>query len=125
MADNGVQSEREEFGGARIQILGTNPDEPENGRIFVWTKMAWYERIEGQWGDVAFTPVAESEEELRELVLRDAPEADLVELSGEFKQTVSEEFIEQSPSIPDSPDDIREDVDEDNEDEQEFHTHDL
>jgi hypothetical protein len=69
--------------------------------------------------------VAESEEELRELVLRDAPEADLVELSGEFKQTVSEEFIEQSPSIPDSPDDIREDVDEDNEDEQEFHTHDL
>jgi len=125
MADNGVQSEREEFGGARIQILGTNPDEPENGRIFVWTKMAWYERIEGQWGDVAFTPVAESEEELRELVLRDAPEADLVELSGEFKQTVSEEFIEQSPSIPDSPDDIREDVDEDNEDEQEFHTPDL
>jgi hypothetical protein len=125
MADNGVQSEREEFGGARIQILGTNPDEPENGRIFVWTKMAWYERIEGQWGDVAFTPVAESEEELRELVLRDAPEADLDELSGEFKQTVSEEFIEQSPSIPDSPDDIREDVDEDNEDEQEFHTHDL
>ena len=77
MANNEGQSEREEFGGARIQILGTNPDEPENGRIFVWTKMAWYERIECQWGDVAFTPVAESEEELRELVLRDAPEADL------------------------------------------------
>ena len=82
MANSEGQSEREEFRGARIQIMGTNPDDPENGRIFVWTKMAWYERLEGQWGDVAFTPVAESEEELRELVTRDDPEADLSELTG-------------------------------------------
>jgi hypothetical protein len=87
--------------------------------------MAWYERLEGQWGDVAFTPVAESEEELRELVTRDDPEADLSELTGEFRDTVSEEFIGQSPSIPDSPEDNSEEIDEDNEDEQEFHTHDL
>ena len=127
MANNEGQSEREEFGGARIQILGTNPEDPENGRIFVWTKMNWFERIEGQWGDVAFTPVAESEEELRELVARESPDADLVELTGEFKDTVAEEFIGQSPSIPVSADEGNEEIDEDadDEDEEEFHTHDL
>jgi hypothetical protein len=125
MANDEGQSEREEFRGARIQILGTNPDDPENGRVFVWTKMGWFERLEGQWGDVAFTPVAESEEELRELILRDNPEADLNELGGGFRKKVSEEFIEQSPSYPDSPEDSSEETDEDNEDEQENHTHDL
>ena len=125
MVDNGEQSEREEFRGARIQILGTNPDDPENGRVFVWTKMGWFERLEGQWGDVAFTTVAESERELRELISRDNPEADLNELGGEFRKKVSEEFIEQSPSYPDSPEDSSEETDEDNEDEQENHTHDL
>ena len=122
--DEGL-TERQEFGGARIQILGTNPDEPDNGRIFVWTKMAWFERLEGQWGDVAFTPVAESEKELRELVLQDDPEADLVELGGEFGKQVAEEFISQSPSIPESVEDSNAETDEDNDDDQGFHTHDL
>ena len=122
--DEGL-TERQEFGGARIQILGTNPDEPDNGRVFVWTKMAWFERLEGQWGDVAFTPVAESEKELRELVLLDDPEADLVELGGEFGKQVAEEFISQSPSIPESVEDSNAETDEDNDDDQGFHTHDL
>ena len=122
--DEGL-TERQEFGGARIQILGTNPDEPDNGRVFVWTKMAWFERLEGQWGDVAFTPVAESEKELRELVLLDDPEADLVELGGEFGKQVAEEFISQSPSIPESVEDSNAETDKDNDDDQGFHTHDL
>ena len=125
MANDEGQTEREEFRGAPIQILGTNPDDPEEGRIFVWTKMGWFERLEGQWGDVAFTPVAESEEELRELISRDNPQADVTELGGEFRKKVSEEFIEQSPSYPDSPEDSSGEIDEDNEDEQENHTHDL
>ena len=125
MANDEGQTEREEFRGAPIQILGTNPDEPDNGRVFVWTKMGWFERLEGQWGDVAFSPVAESEEELKEIVSRDNPEADLTELGGEFRKQVTEEFIEQSPSYQESPEDSREETDEDNEDEQENHTHDL
>ena len=125
MPDDEGQTERQEFRGAPVQILGTNPDDPEEGRVFVWTKMAWFERLEGQWGDVAFTPVAESEAELRELVSRDDPEADLVELGGEFRKQAVEEFIAQSPSVPESPEDSNSETDEDNEDEQEFHTHDL
>ena len=125
MANDEGQTEREEFRGAPIQILGTNPSDPEEGRIFVWTKMGWFERLEGPWGDVAFTSAAESEEELRELISRDNPQADLTELRGEFRKKVSGEFIEQSPSYPDSPEDSSEETDEDNEDEQENHRHDL
>ena len=122
MVDNGGQSEREEFRGARIQILGTNPDTPEEGRIFVWTKMGWFERLEGQSGNVAFTPVADSEEELRELISRDNAQADLHELSGEYRKMVSEEFIEQSRSYSDFPEDSNEEPDEDD---QEYHQHGL
>ena len=122
MADNGGQSEREEFRGARIQILGTNPESPEKGRIFVWTKMGWFERLEGPPGNVAFTHVADSEEELRELISRDNAQADLHELGGKNRKKVSEEFIEQSRSYSDSPEDSREEPDEDD---QEYHQHGL
>jgi len=122
MVDNGEYSEREESRGTKIQILGTNPDNPKKGRIFVWTKMGWFERLVGQNGDVAFTPVAESEEELRELISRDNPNSDLGDLRGKYRKMVSEEFIEQSPSYSDSPEDSSEESDDD--EEQEYKQHD-
>jgi hypothetical protein len=121
--NNEENSEREESRGAKIQILGTNPEDPANGRIFVWTKMGWLERLEGQSGDVAFTPIAESEEELREVISRDNPNADLDDIGGEFRKKVSEEFIEQSPSYSDSPEDSNEEADDD--EDQEYKEHDL
>jgi hypothetical protein len=120
-ADRG-HSEREESRGAKIQILGTNPDNPEKGRIFVWAKMGWFERLEGPSGDIAFTPIADSEEELRELISRDNRNTDLDDLRGKYRKRVSEEFIEQSPSYSDSSEDSSEESD-DNE-EQEYHMHD-
>ena len=122
MVDNGGHSEREESRGAKIQILGTNPDNPENGRIFVWTKMGWFERLEGQSGDIAFTPIADSEEELRELISRDNPSAALDDLRGKYRKKVSGEFIEQSPSYSDSSEDSSEESADD--EEQEYHQHD-
>ncbi len=123
MADDKGHSEREESRGAQIQILGTNPDNPDKGkgRIFVWTKMGWFERLEGPSGDIAFTPIADSEEELRELISRDNPNTDLDDLRGKFRKRVSEEFIEQSPSYSDSPEDSSEESDDE---EQEYHLHD-
>ena len=120
MADYG-HPEREEFRGAQIQILSTNPDSPEEGRIFVWTKMGWFERLEGESGNIAFTPVADSEEELREFISRDNPKANLQELVGNAKRQFSEEFIEQSRSYVESPDDSKE---EPADDDQESHQHD-
>jgi len=109
---------------AGLRIYGTNPVEPEEGRIFVWTQSGWFERIEGTSGNVAFTPVADSEEELRELIARDDPALDLIMLGREFGQIVAEEFNEQSPDYRDTPVySEEEDVDED--EDQEFHQHDL
>jgi hypothetical protein len=122
MVDTGEYSEREESRGAKIQILGTNPDNPEKGRIFVWTKMGWFERLEGQSGDVAFTPIADSEKRLRELLSRDNPDTDLDDLRGKYRKKVSEEFIEQSPSYSDSSEDSSEEFDDD--EEQKYHQHD-
>jgi hypothetical protein len=123
MSGKEENSEREESRGAKIQILGTNPDNPEQGRIFVWTKMGWFERLEGPSGDIAFTPIAESEEELREVISRDNPNADLDDIKGEYREKVSEEFIEQSPSYSDSAEDSSEEADDD--EEQAYEEHDL
>jgi hypothetical protein len=123
MINNEENSEREESRGAKIQILGTNPEDPANGRIFVWTKMGWFERLEGQSGDIAFTPIAESEKELREVISRDNPNTDLDDIRGEFRKKVSEEFIEQSPSYSDSPEDSSEEADDD--EDQAYQEHNL
>ena len=123
MGNNDAIPEREETSGAKIQIMGTQPDNPEEGRIFVWTKMAWFERLEGQSGDVAFTPIAESEKELREVISRDNPNAELYDITGAFRKQVVEEFIDQSSSYADSPEDSV--VEAEDDEEQEYHEHDL
>ena len=107
MANNDAIPEREETSGTKIQIMGTNPDNPVDGRIFVW----------------AFTPIAESEKELREVISRDNPDAELCDITGEFRKQVVEEFIDQSPSYSDSPEDSV--VEAEDDEEQEYHEHDL
>jgi hypothetical protein len=94
---------REEFRGARPRIFGTDPDNPEHGRIFIWTKMGWFERVEGPWGDVTFTPVADSEDQLKDWISRNNPDVDLVEMDNEFGRTVFQEFIEEEPLYPEAP----------------------
>jgi len=115
-----VDNEEKEFSGAKIQILGTNPEHPIEGRVFVWTKMGWFERLEGPSGDVAFSHVADSQEELEEYIARDNPMAELQEIVGMYRKTVSEEFIGQSLSYSEPPGDSTEDPDEDD---QEYHQH--
>jgi hypothetical protein len=85
--------------------------------------MGWFERLEGPSGDIAFTPIADSEEELRELISRDNPNTDLDDLRGKYRKRVSEEFMEQSSSYSDSSEDSSEESDDD--EEQEYHQHDL
>jgi hypothetical protein len=98
-------------------------ENPEDGRVFIWTKTGWLERIEGASGDVAFTPIAESEDELREIISRDDPSADLYTLGREYRKMVSEEFVAQSEDYADSPEYSVEEQTED--DDQQYHQHDL
>jgi hypothetical protein len=60
---------------------------------------------------------------LRELILQDNPDADLDDLRGRYREKVSEEFIEQSPSYSDDSEDSSEEADDD--EEQEYHQHDM
>jgi hypothetical protein len=71
--------------------------------------MGWFEREEGKLGDVAFTQIADSENELRRLISIEDPKADLIKASGEFRKMVSTEFMDQEPMNPDSADNYNED----------------
>ena len=123
MVEGRQQTERDEFRGARLRIYGTNTDNPDEGRIFVWTKTGWFERIEGSSGNIAFAPIADSEADLRESIKRDNPSADLIELGGEYRKMVSEEFLEQSTSYRDYPGSSRDEPSDEDEDQQ-YHQHD-
>ena len=96
---------REAYQGSEPRAFGTNPDNPPAGRIFVWTQAGWFEREEGPWGNVVFTPIAESEDELRSSLERDNPDVDLVELEDEYGRMVCEEFAENAemPLYPEAP----------------------
>jgi hypothetical protein len=98
---------RDQFRGASPRVFGTNPDDPESGRIFIWTPMGWFERLEGPWGNVTFTPVADDEDQLREWLSRDHQDLDLVELdeNEDIGKTVCEEFLEniEQPLYPEAP----------------------
>jgi hypothetical protein len=122
MVESRRQTESDEFRGARLRIYGTNQDNPDEERVFVWTKTGWFERIEGSQGNVAFTPVAESEAEMRELIARDNPAADLFELGGDFRKTVAEEFLEQSITAQDYPE-ATQGESEDEDENQQYHQH--
>ncbi len=98
---------RDEFRGARPRIYGTNATDPEHGRTFVWSKVGWFERVEGPWGDVTFSPVADSEDELKSWLAQSIPDLDLVELdvNRDFGKMVFEEFQEQAETAlyPEAP----------------------
>ena len=123
MVEDREDMNEEELRGAPLQIFGTDPDNPEEGRIFVWTKMGWFEREKGSSGDIAFVRVAQSENELRQFISRDNPSYDLVTLGRKYTKMVSREFTEQSPSPFDSPG--HSDEESADEDDQEYHQHDL
>ncbi len=87
--------------GAEPAAFTTNPDDPfDEGRIFVWSKMGWFERLEGPTGNVEFMPIAKSEHEMHEML----GEEELVYLGDQEEgQLVVSEFLEQSPLWPESP----------------------
>ncbi|MDI6858695.1 MAG: hypothetical protein QME71_10315 [Dehalococcoidia bacterium] len=85
------------------RVFATNADEPEEGRVFVWSLARWYERLEGELGGVVFSPITDSEEELRAML--NAEGLDMTELDDEFARDVREEFREQDILYPAAPED--------------------
>ena len=116
-------TERDENQKVIIQVMGTNRDNPDEGRIFVWTKKGWFERVLGISGGVAFEPVAGSEDELKEYISRENPAAELVELDARYRKRVAEEFSERSQSYREASEDWREEATDEDENQQ-YHQHD-
>jgi hypothetical protein len=90
------------FDGARPRVFVTNPSDPEEGRTFVWAKARWYERLEGEMGDVAFSHITDSEEELRSWLIEETG-LESTEVDGEYAETVRQEFLDQTPLYPEAP----------------------
>jgi len=85
------------------RIFSTHPKYPENGRTFIWAWTEWFERLEGDSGAVSFTPVADSEPELRRWLVLQKRDRDITEITGEFARDVKDEFLEQVPLFPEAP----------------------
>ena len=86
------------------RVFATNPDDPESGRVFVWAEARWFERVDGasELGAVEFSPIGDSEPELREWLREQGLEID--ELDDEFATIVRDEFLNQQPLYPEGSD---------------------
>lgn len=98
----GHDAKHELFRGTRPRVLTNNPEDPFGGRIFVWAWTQWFEREEGASGAVTFTPVADSEKELRGWLAQQGP-YDLTEMEGDACLMVRDEFLDQVPLYPEAP----------------------
>ncbi len=85
------------------KIFTTNPRNPQTGHTFVWAWTEWFEREEGDSGAVSFTPIADSEPELRKWLSLHHHESELSEIKGLFARDVRDEFLEQVPLFPEAP----------------------
>jgi hypothetical protein len=95
--------EEDPFADADPRIFVTNPDNPEEGRTFVWALTRWFERVDGDTGSVEFSPAADDEDELREWLSEQGVEITEIDVDNEFARTVREEFLEQTPLYPEAP----------------------
>jgi hypothetical protein len=84
------------------RVFVTQESDPEEGLTFVWARARWYERAEGEMGNVAFTPIADYEEELRQWLSEAGQQSDLTEMDDDYAQMVAQEFLEQAPLYPEA-----------------------
>jgi len=112
------------FSGNTPRVLGTNAERPEKGRIFVWTKLGWFEREMGPDGNAAFTWIARSEHELHDILIQANPSYDLFEQDDDFTSHVIEEFQAQTVSFGED-EEAADAADHPEEESQSYHQHDL
>lgn len=112
----GDQEEPDILGGEMLEadpgevdprVFSTNPDDPDEGRTFVWALTKWFEREESDSGAVEFSPLEMTEAEIYDwLRLQDL---EMTELDDEFCRLVRDEFKSESslypePAEPETPD---------------------
>jgi hypothetical protein len=90
--------------GTSPRVFTTNSNEPESGRTFVWTKMGWFERVESatENGAIEFSPVADSEDELRSWLMTQNLEIDEIDDDIGFAVDVKDEITNTVPLYPEA-----------------------
>ncbi len=96
-------TKRGTFRGTRPRVFTTTPDDPFEGSVCVGAWTQWFERIEGESGAVAFTPVASSESDLMSWLRQQEPGVELNEIQEPDCKDVIDEFLDQVPLFPEAP----------------------
>ena len=87
---------------AGARVFTTDPENPDEARIFVWAPTGWFERVEDEEsGAVEFSPLSMDEHALREWLSESELEID--EIDDEFARTVREEFLNEDPLYMEAP----------------------
>jgi hypothetical protein len=91
-----------DLGDVDARVFTTNPEEPGEGRTFVWTPTGWFERISSdETGAVEFSPLSMDEDALREWLSEQ--DLDITEVDDDFYDLVREEFAGESPLYLEAP----------------------
>jgi hypothetical protein len=80
------------------RVFSTSPDDPGEGRTFVWARPKWFEREESDSGAVEFSPIEMSEADIHDW-LREQ-DLEMTELDDEFCYLVRDEFRSESSLYP-------------------------
>jgi hypothetical protein len=83
------------FNGARVKIFGTNLNDPKNERIYLKTKLGWFERNKNESGDLRLATVSQIEAKLLEFVGNGGASTELIPLSAEYRKQFYIELLEQ------------------------------
>jgi hypothetical protein len=83
------------FNGTRVKIFGTNPNNPENGKIYLKTKIGWFERSKSESGDLMLAPISQIEAKLLDFAARGGATTELVPISPEYRKKFYIELLEQ------------------------------
>jgi len=85
------------------RVFTTSPDDPEEGRTFVWVSTGWFERVEAKDGDgaVEFSPLSMDEHQLREWLSEQ--DLEITEIGDEFALNVREELLADEPLYMEAP----------------------
>ncbi|MEO8458458.1 MAG: hypothetical protein ABI559_11680 [Chloroflexota bacterium] len=92
-------------------VFTTNPDDPDEGRTFVWVSTGWFERIEAEDGDggVEFSPLSMDEHALREWLSEQNLE--ITEIDDDYAEDVREELLADEPLYMEAPELSNQEVD--------------
>lgn len=84
-----------------LRVFTTDPDDPDEGRTFLWADQKWFERVEASTGPVEFMHLADSEPEFHQWLEEEEglEPSDLTELERdeEFYRIVHREFLDEAP----------------------------